>query len=372
MASLADVDHKNLQTLVRHPVYYISTGDLSFLVEHVQFRVHKYFFDRESTYFGSKLSVPQTPGTPLRGSSDANAILLDAVTAEEFAKFLWVFYNPKYSIYDAPTEDWEIILILAHRWGFPEVKNLAVRELEKKTMLDVKRIKLYHDTHVARHFLIPRYAALCEREEPLSLAEGMDLGMETTLMIARGREEARASRSTSGVRSPLTPTIHGADLHEFIRELFQIGADADTTTTTTAGGEGSYTTGALVAHSSSSSSGHASLTPSVIITAGPETANGTTTNGGGAGHTADADADDSGSSTPHTEGDHPAPTSQGGAGNTGKGDHKKGGKNGATTDKGDHQAGDGDDNVPGTPGDNKQGQGQGQQNKNKGSRRRQG
>ena len=110
--------------------------------------------------------------------------------------------NRKYSIYDAPAEDWEIILTLAHRWGFPEVKNLAVRELETKSMPDVKRIKLYHDTHVDRNFLIPRYAALCEREEPLSLAEGFDLGMETTLMIARGREEARASRSASGARPP--------------------------------------------------------------------------------------------------------------------------------------------------------------------------
>ena len=89
-------------------------------------------------------------------------------------------------------------------------------------MLPVKRIKLYHDNNVDRNLLIPEYSALCEREESLTLEEGLDLGMETTLMIARGREEVRFTRLPSGVRSPLTPTFYGADLHEVIKELFKI------------------------------------------------------------------------------------------------------------------------------------------------------
>ena len=94
-------------------------------------------------------------------------------------------------------------------------------------MLDVKRIKLYHETDVDRNLLVPRYAALIERDEPLTLEEGMDLGMETTLQIAKGREEARANRLPSGVRSPLSPTLRGADLHEVVRELFKIIPTAD-------------------------------------------------------------------------------------------------------------------------------------------------
>ncbi|KAF8190893.1 hypothetical protein BJ912DRAFT_316196 [Pholiota molesta] len=189
-------------TLTRHHEYYIPSADLSILVENVQFRVHKFFFERESHYFAARLSTPATPGTALQGSGDGNAIKLDGLTVDEFARFLWVFYNRKYSIYDADTEDWASILTLAHRWGFPEVKSLAVRELERKELPDVKRIKLYHDTAVDRALLVPRYAALCARDAPLSLAEGRDLGMETTLMIARGREEARAGarRRARGAR----------------------------------------------------------------------------------------------------------------------------------------------------------------------------
>ena len=128
----------------------------------------------------------------------------------------------RYSIYEAEIEEWETILRLAQRWQFPEVKGLAIRELEKKDILDVRRVKLYQDNEVDRNFLVPRYAALCEREAPLSLTEGVDLGMETALMIARGREDVRSARTASGARSPLTPTVHGPDLDAVIRELFQI------------------------------------------------------------------------------------------------------------------------------------------------------
>ncbi|KAF8161495.1 hypothetical protein B0H34DRAFT_653729 [Crassisporium funariophilum] len=210
-------------SLTRHDKYYISGADLSFLVEHVQFRVHRYFFERESAYFATRLATPASPGTQPQGQGDANAIVLEDITAHEFERFLWVFYNPRYSLYDlAHADDWEVILRLSVLWSFPEVKSLAIRELETKEIADVKRIKLYHENDVDRNLLIPRYASLCEREKPLTLAEGMDLGMETTLMIAAAREQARSSRLPSGARSPLTPTIHGADLHEVIRELFKI------------------------------------------------------------------------------------------------------------------------------------------------------
>lgn len=213
-------------------------------MDHIQFKVHRYFFERESAYFSAKLTTPVSPGTPLQGAGDGNAIVVEGVTPVEFARFLWVFYNPyvlhpyptthsitdshhlpprsRYSIYEAEIEEWETILRLAHRWEFPEVKRLAIRELEKKDILDVRRVKLYQENDVDRNFLVPRYAALCEREAPLTFREGLDLGMETALMIAHGREEVRSARTASGTRSPLTPTVHGADLDAVIRELFQI------------------------------------------------------------------------------------------------------------------------------------------------------
>lgn len=139
----------------------------------------------------------------------------------------WLSAIRKYSIYEKDVSDWEVILGLAVRWDFPEVKDLAVRELEKKIDIpDSKRIKLYHANNVDRNILIPYYARLCEREAHLTREEGEDIGMDTVIMVSAGRGEARAARLASGARSPVTPTYRGEELNEVIREIFKIAPKA--------------------------------------------------------------------------------------------------------------------------------------------------
>jgi hypothetical protein len=50
--------------------------------------------------------------------------------------------------------------------------------------------------------------------------------MDTVIMVAAGRGEARAARLASGVRSPVSPTVKGEELHEVIREIFKIDPEA--------------------------------------------------------------------------------------------------------------------------------------------------
>ncbi len=146
-----------------------------------------------------------------------------------------------------------MILRLAHRWSFHEVKALAVRELEKLDSPDIDRIVAYHDCEVDRNLLIPRYAALCHREQPLELEEGQRLGLETTLMIARAREFARGNLLPTGARSPTAATLALHEMITLIRNLFDIPAPIteespvetsstvfpNTSTTTTNGTNGS-------------------------------------------------------------------------------------------------------------------------------------
>ena len=56
--------------------------------------MHSYFFERESAVFREKLAAPAAAGQPRKGSSDTNPFPLDDVRADDFSKFLWVFYNP--------------------------------------------------------------------------------------------------------------------------------------------------------------------------------------------------------------------------------------------------------------------------------------
>ncbi|KAH6885467.1 hypothetical protein BKA70DRAFT_1124016 [Coprinopsis sp. MPI-PUGE-AT-0042] len=216
---------EDFHTLTRHPTYYIQSADLFFLVQNIQFRVHRFFFERESALYRAKLSAPASPGSSKRGSSDNEPIVLTDVSPSDFEKFLWVFYNPHFSLYPAPASTWTSILALAHKWGFSEVKDFCVRELEQKTIEelgDIDRIVVYHANEVDRNLLIPVYAALCAREQPLTLPEGLKLGMETTLVIASAREYVRSQVLEDGSRTPITPTVEGEEMEKIIRDFFGI------------------------------------------------------------------------------------------------------------------------------------------------------
>ena len=63
-------------------------------VENWIFRVHRYFFERESAVFREMLCAPPPPGQAAKGSSDTNLLPLHGVTEVDFSRFLWVFYNP--------------------------------------------------------------------------------------------------------------------------------------------------------------------------------------------------------------------------------------------------------------------------------------
>ncbi|KIL00861.1 hypothetical protein PAXRUDRAFT_29487 [Paxillus rubicundulus Ve08.2h10] len=217
---MANPEH-GISRVVHHKDYYLRGGDMTVLVENHLYRIHSYFFDRESVFFRQKFNGSNDNDL---GSTDHNAYTLEDVKSEDFARFLWVFYNPKYSLYEAPLETWLSILRLANRWNFDSVKELSVRELEKLTIESVEKIAIYHDHNISRLYLLPSYIDICKRDKPLSFTEGMKLGMETVLRIADARERVRQHASESGVRTPTFDDFEDAEVEVLIREVFGLGS----------------------------------------------------------------------------------------------------------------------------------------------------
>jgi hypothetical protein len=209
-------------------------------VENNTFRVHRYFFTRDSSFFLEKLPHPPPPGEFSKGSSDNNPFVLEDTLIADFERLLWVFYNEyvlyssfpmffnvyfrKYSIYEADVEEWSSILKLAHKWDFIEVKAFALRELEQLEIPALDKIILYHTQDIDRNLLHDAYTALTVRDEPITLQEGYQLGMETALRLAHAREIARApafnGRRAGTARS--TVNIAGPELDTLISQLFNL------------------------------------------------------------------------------------------------------------------------------------------------------
>jgi hypothetical protein len=194
--------------------YYFSDGDVTFRVENALFRVHKFFFHRESPYFQTIFRTPLPPCNDPPGSPE-NPVVLKDTTVEAFAGLCWVFYNPKYSIYTTTVEKWVEILALAQRWAFKEVEQLCIRELQKMPIPPIDKIHIYQTFHIDRSLLAESFAELTVRPEPLKTEEGEKLGVPTALQITRAREFSRGSGTMS---SPIQ--MNNSELRSVVQDAF--------------------------------------------------------------------------------------------------------------------------------------------------------
>lgn len=204
------------QAYTKHPQYYLPDGNVTFLVEKQLFRVHRYFFERESTYFQNSFTTDEYDGT------DEDPYPLD-VEAEDFANFLWVWYDSHYRYEDQPRETWLTILNLTARWGFESMRELAIRQLEHLPMDPVEKITLYREHKINRKLLIPSYVELCKSPTLPSPAEAERLQMETVLRLATARERALLRAAEQGNRSPTSALLEDEELTTIINDVFEMG-----------------------------------------------------------------------------------------------------------------------------------------------------
>ena len=121
--------HPLMLPIIRHHHYYLPGRDLFILIDNILFRMHKYFFERESkTFFSQPYTDPNAE--PYR-DYPSHPLILHDIEVIEFEQFLWVFYNPRLSIYKNSLLNWGYINWLAILWGFDEVHALADREIYK-------------------------------------------------------------------------------------------------------------------------------------------------------------------------------------------------------------------------------------------------
>jgi len=182
-----------------HPIYYLEDGNLSFIAKGFLYRVHRYFFLRESANFRRIL---QPPYNKCPGFTDENPIPLPKeVTAEQLDAVLWMFYNPTYTHHSRAAEDWLSTLHLAHRWGMHQVLAAAQYALSSVDMLSVERVTLCRRYDIPYSWAQKELIKMCIRHDALSLDDWRYLGTDVAVRIA----EARQAKKNHDTHQKLAP-----------------------------------------------------------------------------------------------------------------------------------------------------------------------
>ncbi|KAI6046309.1 hypothetical protein EDC04DRAFT_1682231 [Pisolithus marmoratus] len=211
----------DMKQLTKHSQYYLRDGNVAFVAEKQLFRVHRYFFERESQFFCNYFTTSEeSDGT------DDKPFVLD-IKSEDFTKFLWVWYNPRYRYGGQPKETWLTIITLAARWGFESMRELAISQLERFPMSPVDKIAIYKEHKIDKRLLIPSFVDLCKSPTLPSPADAQRLQLETVLRLAAARERALLRAAESGCLSPTSSVLEDGELATIISDVFEMGGTTD-------------------------------------------------------------------------------------------------------------------------------------------------
>ncbi|KAI0357730.1 hypothetical protein OH77DRAFT_1435519 [Trametes cingulata] len=172
---------------VRHSHFYMEDEMIILQVENCLFRVHRYFLERDSTFFKDFFKRTLV-GTDM-GKTDDTAVKLQNVSRREFECLLHFLYHGASNPQNDSILNLVLLLSTSTALAFPAARTHAIGALDRASPpLDpVERVFLAEKYDIPA-WVRPAYVALCARAHPLEDAEAEVLGLQTTARLARARE----------------------------------------------------------------------------------------------------------------------------------------------------------------------------------------
>jgi len=188
---------------MRHPEYYFEDGTVVLFVDECLFKVHRYYLMRESEVFSDMFALPsdQMSDSSIEGQTDDSPIVIPEVSRKELESFLSFIYFGMHDDQQLSLDDWVSLLSFATRFVCEKIRRRAIRQIDNSdAQLDPVEKVVLAVKHTIPQWLLPAYQELCERQDSLTLEEGMKLGMPTVIKLMRAREMLVHDSSYPGLR----------------------------------------------------------------------------------------------------------------------------------------------------------------------------
>ncbi|KAF7968658.1 hypothetical protein HWV62_29737 [Athelia sp. TMB] len=175
-----------------HERYDFEDGTLLLEVDGILYSIHRHFLGQDSSFFE-------------HFDKESQLIALPGVKSSDFDVFLSIFYPKKYGVLEPSTiDEWNTILDLADRWGFTQLRTLAIEQITPiASPVEIIVLGRRYSIDAVDWCRANAYSDLCLRPGALSLEEGNLLGMDDVIKIFTIRQEYSLGRS-SEVQDPLT------------------------------------------------------------------------------------------------------------------------------------------------------------------------
>ncbi|KAF8643566.1 hypothetical protein AX16_008954 [Volvariella volvacea WC 439] len=219
-----DPKGKSVFQLNPHLKYFFEDGNLLIRVENVDFKVHRYFFMRDSPRF-RQLSKNGTIGRIFdNGAEDAAddtiPLVLKHLASLDFERFLGVLYPTRFGNDEENTSAyWASVLWVSSYLSFKSIRSLAIERLSI-IATPIDKISMGRRCGI-HHWLRDAYREICTRRAPLTKEEGRRVGADELVAIMEARQ----------ILLWESPTAQEEEQYKVINRIF--GLDFYTTTPVT-------------------------------------------------------------------------------------------------------------------------------------------
>ncbi|KAI0268463.1 hypothetical protein BGY98DRAFT_1019450 [Russula aff. rugulosa BPL654] len=180
-----------LGPFTQHKRFFFEDGNITFLVDGILYRVHRYFFCRDSKIFMTRLS--RLTAHAQEGAS-LPVVSLENVKSKDLDAFLSVLYPLNFNALEKHSfEELSSILDLSTRWGFDSIRDMAIRCLEPPTPHERLILGRKYDVD---EWIPLALQELCERPQPLTADEARLMDFEDVVLVGSVREEVRNNAVT--------------------------------------------------------------------------------------------------------------------------------------------------------------------------------
>ncbi|KAF9560992.1 hypothetical protein CPC08DRAFT_635930 [Agrocybe pediades] len=207
----------------RHKRYYLPEGNIVIQVENTLFRLSLTVLHENSPILRNTVP-PLQPGkvVPSIGFNDRRPLVLREITEVDFVRLLNILHPlPEKSPKKPNTVDSLLsVLRLATSFQMERVRNIAMVQLHELPIDPIRKIAIWDEFHLDPDLLLPAFATLCQRSEPLTLPMTMSLGIRNFTKVAASRDLYRQRVGCCSCRKSLSVEESQAIADEIVALVF--------------------------------------------------------------------------------------------------------------------------------------------------------
>ncbi|CAA7260519.1 unnamed protein product [Cyclocybe aegerita] len=207
--------------LRRHRRYYMPDGNVVIQVEHTLFRLDLSVLHENSPILRNLVPPIQSGKLPIIGYNDRRPLVLREIAEADFICLVSLLFPKESNPPKQPAvDDMLSVLKLATSFQMDNIRTTAMNQLHSLPIDPIRKIAIWEEFHLDPDLLLPAYATLCQRSEPLTLSMTMTLGIRNFTKVAASRDYYRQRVGCCGCRKSLSVEESQAIAEEIVQIVF--------------------------------------------------------------------------------------------------------------------------------------------------------